>query len=352
MILSFGLINPAIISAAASALNTIGNAFGITFSNSKNLKIARETNAANERMNQSQLDYNWDMWHAQNEYNNPSNARKRLSDAGLNPIYYGLDGSSAASGNSYSPIPAVSSSPNIPMNFDGISDLGMKLAQIENIRADTDKKKNESGLTSEQAETIRQLRSGQLVLQGQQIRLNIDQHELNGARRDEIIASVDSLRQSIFESDARISDFQSQISKREFDKKIQLAIYELDRKYKEGLLSYQEKQLAISWFEAYTNRQNASTNYYNAQTNRYSAYNDAFDKNQTRSYRNRFMNSISHFNDANARFVYGENLRRNKAFNLEQINRAGNAYKSVVDAFFSPMHHNSSLAKDALSFGF
>lgn len=329
-----------IVSAGASHINNltsgIFNLISTNKTNKANLKMTRETNAANERINQSQIDYNWDMWHAQNEYNNPAAQRQRLVDAGLNPIYYGLDGNSAGAGNAFTPIAAQQASPSIPQNFDFLGDVLLKAAQLRNIMADTKKKESESGLNDEEAENLRQLRSGMLTIQGQQIQLNMDQHELNGAKRDEILASTQSIKQSVLESQQRIEDLKSQISSREFQSKIQQAQYELDKMYKEGILNYQEKQLALGWFDAYTQRMNASTNYYNAETSRMSAKSQIADTAATQKSRIGFMNSISNFNNTNAGYIRDRNKREQGVYKFEYITKAADAFSSAVDAVFKP----------------
>lgn len=99
--------------ASASIVNTNNT-------NQTNLQIAQQTNQANKEIAQMSNEYNqkmlerqieqeWDMWNAQNEYNSASSQRQRLEDAGLNP-YMMMDGGSAgtASGmTSPTPQPAV-----------------------------------------------------------------------------------------------------------------------------------------------------------------------------------------------------------------------------------------------------
>lgn len=99
--------------ASASIVNTNNT-------NKTNLQIAQQTNQANKEIAQMSNEYNqqmlerqieqeWDMWNAQNEYNSASSQRQRLEDAGLNP-YMMMDGGSAgtASGmTSPTPQPAV-----------------------------------------------------------------------------------------------------------------------------------------------------------------------------------------------------------------------------------------------------
>lgn len=324
----------ALIGAGGSVLNGIGSIIATNSANKVNREISRETNASNERINQSQLDYNWDMWHAQNEYNNPAAQRQRLVDAGLNPIYYGLDGNSAASGNAFTPIAAQQASPTIPQNYDAFGDAALRYAQIRNMDADTKQKESVSGLTDEQAENYRQLRSGLLTIQGQQIQLNIDQHLLNGAKREEILSSVESMKQSVAESQQRIEDLRSQMSYREFEQKIQQAQYVLDEKYKNGLISIQERNLALGWFDAFTQRQNADTNYYNAETSRLNVKGNLYDLQETRPYRKTFMGSMSTFNRTNAQYIHDRNEREKGFYKFEVVSKAADAYSSAVDAVF------------------
>lgn len=49
----------------------------------------------NEQMMDKQNQFTVDMWNRTNEYNTPEQQVQRMKDAGLNPLYYGLDGSSS-----------------------------------------------------------------------------------------------------------------------------------------------------------------------------------------------------------------------------------------------------------------
>lgn len=92
---------------ASGVLGSIGS----IWQNKTNLKIARETNAMNRQMFDDQLAYNTEMWNKQNEYNDPLAQRQRLENAGLNPLFFGLDGTGNASGwQSATPIPAQGAS--------------------------------------------------------------------------------------------------------------------------------------------------------------------------------------------------------------------------------------------------
>lgn len=85
--------------------------------NKTNLEIADRTNRANLDISQMSNDYNmamldkqiqeqWAMWNAQNEYNSPAAQRQRREDAGYNPFMDG-DGGTASSMTAPSAQPAV-----------------------------------------------------------------------------------------------------------------------------------------------------------------------------------------------------------------------------------------------------
>ena len=86
--------------------------------NQANLDIANATNEANIRIAQMGNEYNrealdrqiqqeWDMWNAENEYNSASAQRQRLEEAGMNPYMQQVDAGIASSMSSPSAQPAV-----------------------------------------------------------------------------------------------------------------------------------------------------------------------------------------------------------------------------------------------------
>ena len=58
-------------------------------------ELAEQQRNWNEQMMNTQNQFSLDMWNRTNEYNSPIQQVARLREAGLNPLYYGLDGSSA-----------------------------------------------------------------------------------------------------------------------------------------------------------------------------------------------------------------------------------------------------------------
>lgn len=80
-----------------TAISGIAGAIGTGYAANKNLKAQRETNAMNLQLAREQNDWNMMMWNKENEYNSPSAKLARLQAAGLNPLFYGLDGVANAS---------------------------------------------------------------------------------------------------------------------------------------------------------------------------------------------------------------------------------------------------------------
>lgn len=297
--------------------SSIGNVISTRSTNKTNQKIAADTNAANAAINQSQIDYNWQMWHAQNDYNNPSAQRQRLVDANLNPIYYGLDGNSAAAGNAFTPIAAEQASPAIPNNFDGLSRIASDIAGIKKSNSDSD-------LSSEKAETERQLRSGTVDILGTQINLNKQLYDFNDANNKKLLEKateeITAIRQSVDESFYKCALIRSQTDYQNFKKNLDFALYRLEQDYKRGIIDYNTKSLAIQWF--------------NASTQRFDVTSQAHDRANTQSSRIALNWSLSKYNNYNASAVFDSNIRANRSFKLDQLNRAATYYNAVVDKWY------------------
>lgn len=74
--------------------------------NQSNLDIAQMSNDYNMAMLDKQIQEQWKMWNAENEYNSPAAQRKRLEEAGYNP-FMNQDGGTASSMTAPSAQPAV-----------------------------------------------------------------------------------------------------------------------------------------------------------------------------------------------------------------------------------------------------
>lgn len=131
-----GLFDGFMSGAAGPLAGGILGSIGSVMNNNMQLKIARETNKLNRQMFDDQLEFNEMMWNKQNEYNDPLAQRQRLENAGLNPLFFGLDGNGNASGwQSATPVPAQGASVQNPLSSlaAGLSSI----PQARNLEADT-----------------------------------------------------------------------------------------------------------------------------------------------------------------------------------------------------------------------
>lgn len=144
----------AIIGAAGAVGGATINGVASGKMNRRAEKFNREEAAAqrafSEEQTAKQNAWNYQMWKEATEYDNPVNQVERLRDAGLNPLFYGLDGNASQSAPSAAqPLGyerAEAPRYNNPISdaidaFTGIrsmeKDIELKNAQIDKIKSDT-----------------------------------------------------------------------------------------------------------------------------------------------------------------------------------------------------------------------
>lgn len=123
---------PAVITAAGAIGSSALGLASQGGANSKNLQMTRETNEANMKMNERQLEeqrylaayqnqWNLDQWNRENAYNDPSLQAQRLRAAGINPLYGNGNVSAGEAGSLQG---STSSAPsNIPMQPGSVQPL-------------------------------------------------------------------------------------------------------------------------------------------------------------------------------------------------------------------------------------
>ena len=91
----------------AGQLNTVS-------ANIENEDLLKDNYKWNEKMWQKQVDYNWEMWNATNQYNSPVATVQRLIDAGINPaLALEKQGATTAANGLSSPSPGSPGTPSI-----------------------------------------------------------------------------------------------------------------------------------------------------------------------------------------------------------------------------------------------
>ena len=144
------------ITETAAALIGAGlSAAGSVATTSYNAAQTRKQREWSEKMTAQANEWNLQQWNRVNEYNTPSAQVERLREAGLNPLYYGLDGSSANGLESAQALPYERA--NIPNLYNPFSEglaSAASVAQIENVQADTAKKRNENLTETQRREKL------------------------------------------------------------------------------------------------------------------------------------------------------------------------------------------------------
>lgn len=137
-----GIDDIMLLSGLMSAGTSAGNNIFSTIMNQVNSERQRNWS---EKMYANQNAWNEEMWNKQNEYNSPVNQVKRLEEAGLNPLFYGLDGNSTNNLIAAQPLGYErAQAPNLGNPAAAFQDALVKQAQLENVQADTAKKNNEN----------------------------------------------------------------------------------------------------------------------------------------------------------------------------------------------------------------
>ena len=102
----------------------------------------------NEQQTEKANQFSLEMWNKTNEYNSPAAQRQRLIEAGLNPLYYGLDGSSANGFESAQPLGYERASASAFQNpLQAGMNTMLQKAQIDLAKAQAAKTKAETDAT-------------------------------------------------------------------------------------------------------------------------------------------------------------------------------------------------------------
>lgn len=140
-----------------------------------------------ERLYNEQNAWNYEMWQQQNEYNSPLNQIERLKAAGLNPLYYGLDGSSAGEVTAAQPLAYERASiDNMPNPVASGMAAAAQVAQISNLQANTAKTGQET-LTEVQK---REQMQAEILKTKQELSNLVAQEGLTNAEREQIEKNI------------------------------------------------------------------------------------------------------------------------------------------------------------------
>lgn len=141
---------------AVAGMQTSASIINTNNTNKANLQIAQETNQANkdiaqmanehnEAMLNKQIQQEWNMWNAENDYNSPTAQMQRYADAGVNPYMAVGNVSSGNASSMSSPsaqpaaVPQMQGATMMPADMSGLSGLrGIASRFVELMQAKED----------------------------------------------------------------------------------------------------------------------------------------------------------------------------------------------------------------------
>lgn len=125
-----GLLN--FIPVVGDVASAIGNVVSTNKTNKSNMAINQMNNEFNAAEAEKARQFQLEMWNLTNEYNSPSAARQRRSEAGYNPYLGFEDSGTASSAGSTAPASAASPLSMQRQDFSGISNTLSSALQIAN----------------------------------------------------------------------------------------------------------------------------------------------------------------------------------------------------------------------------
>lgn len=203
------------ISAAGQAIGAGASAAAAGKLNKKTMAFNREEAEKQRQWNEAMADkqnaWNYEMWLKQNEYNTPEAQVDRLRAAGLNPLYFGLDGSSAGEVTAAQPLAYERASVDNLANpvASGLS-AAAQIAQISNLQAQTAKTGQETLTEVQKREKVQ----AEILTARQELNNMLAQEGLTKAQTDEInrgLDWLDRMNQSLLdmrESEIKLNDAQ------------------------------------------------------------------------------------------------------------------------------------------------
>ena len=225
---SMGIMD--ILGAGLGAVSSVGSMIGQNRAIRQQIKAQQQENQKNREYNlmlaRTQNQWNIEQWQRENDYNSPTAQMSRFRAAGLNPnLAYGQMSNGASSptltsGAASSPtdMSAIGNKRNFGQAMQEALNLEMQRAQIDAIKAGTEKTKvdtdntreNTKGLTIDnmyraaQHEQTLEIGGMHVQLGKSTLKMNEQQMENLKADLEQTIATVESIKQSVEESKARV----------------------------------------------------------------------------------------------------------------------------------------------------
>lgn len=216
---------------------------GAAIQNKYNQEQAAQARQWEEQMMNKQNEWSLNMWNAQNEYNSPEQQLQRLRDAGLNPMFYGLDGTSAdglvSATNNGVTAPQMTQNP-----LSGLADtLSDRLINEDLKSAQVDLMKSEARKNNSEADDLEGTRTYRINLLGQEYEIKSKEESRAVERHIKEIEALDQeikIKAEQNDREWKKLDLDERIHKLEKDK------FELDSWLKHTQMDNEQKRLLLA----------------------------------------------------------------------------------------------------------
>lgn len=229
------------ISGAIALVGSILNYFGQQKTNKQVMEFNQQEAEKQRQFSNLQVtqqnQWNKQMWQEQNEYNTPAAQKERLADAGLNPMYFGIDGIPAASVTAAQPLGYERASlPSLTNPLTTAIESLYKGTEIAAIEAQTQKTKSETKAIN-----------AKLPFEIADIRARVRNSNLSSDAQETINSYLDRQQEaelrmkdaSVAEAEAAVKKAVAEISKMDAE---QLSIYISCLETQEKILNLQKQR--------------------------------------------------------------------------------------------------------------
>lgn len=226
----FGVDDAAFATGAAAVIGAGTSAVAQGSMNRKTRKFNREEAEKqrqwSEKMYNEQNAWNYEMWQKQNEYNSPEAQVQRMRDAGLNPLYFGLDGTgNAASIQAAQPLSYERAKADNQINPFGTGlAAAQELANVQLTQAQASKTKSETKMID-----------AKLPYEVESLKTQVRQSKLDADAQEIINKYLDQ------QQDAELRVKESTIAAN--DKTVEKAAAEIEK------MDYEKTTMYIGWLE-------------------------------------------------------------------------------------------------------
>lgn len=226
--LSMGIMD--LLGAGLGVVSSIGSMIGQNRAIRQQIRAQQEENRKNREYNlmlaRTQNQWNIEQWQRENDYNSPTAQMSRFRAAGLNPnLIYGQSNPAASSptltsGAASSPtdMSAIGNKRNFGQAMQEMLNMEMQKAQIEAIKAGTEKTKEDTKNVTASTEALtidnmyraakheQDLQVGGMTIRLGKSTLKMNDQQMENLKADleETVATVESIKQSVEESKARV----------------------------------------------------------------------------------------------------------------------------------------------------